>query len=168
VDGILSLESWLGSRLPIYIGVGRGGTLWIKGDFAVGPGCRIFVDDGASLEIGGRLKESGSGITERSTIMVRRRLSIGTDFICAWNAFITDSDWHHIADQSPTEETTIGNHVWITPNCSILKGSSIGDGSIIATGCVTHKSVFPQNALIGGHPARVLAENRTWKRDLAK
>lgn len=38
---------------------------------------------GAELGIGGRRRESASGITERSTIMVNRRVSIGVDFVCA-------------------------------------------------------------------------------------
>lgn len=118
------------------------------------------------LYIGGRRDESASGMTERSRIMVRKHVHIGVDLICAWGVFITDCDWHEIIGHTNTQETVIGDHVWIAPNCSILKGSHIGNDCIIATGSVTHRTSFPDGTLIGGVPARVLATGRQWTRDM--
>lgn len=166
LGGRLTLEPWEGNRERIYISLGEGSSLEIAGDFNLGPGCRVIVAPGAHLRIGGRKKESGSGMTERSMIMVRKRVDIGCDLICAWGVFITDCDWHESSGASSTEETVIGEHVWITPNCSILKGSNIGGGCIVATGSVTHRATYPGGCLVGGVPARVLAKGREWCREL--
>lgn len=166
LNGKLTFDAWVGSREQVFIQLGESSKLTINGDFTLGNGCRIIIMPGGQLQIGGRLKESASGITEKSMIMVRRRIIIGTDLICAWGVFITDCDWHEMTGICNTEDTVIGNHVWITPNCSILKGSRIGNDCIVATGTVTHKATFADSCLIGGVPARVLAQNREWTRDL--
>jgi acetyltransferase-like isoleucine patch superfamily enzyme len=166
LQGRLTFEPWEGNRERTSISLGEGSRLDIDGDFNLGPGCRLVVTPGAHLWIGGRKRESASGMTERSIIMVRKRVAIGCDLLCAWGVFITDCDWHETSGSSNTEDTVVGEHVWITPNCSILKGSKIGDGCILATGSVTHRAFYPERSLLGGVPARVLAQGREWSRDL--
>ena len=50
---------------------------------------------------------------------------------------------------------TVGKNVWIAANCTILKGVTIGDGSVVAAGSVLTRSV-PPYTLVGGNPARVI------------
>ncbi|SHE63225.1 Acetyltransferase (isoleucine patch superfamily) [Atopostipes suicloacalis DSM 15692] len=45
--------------------------------------------------------------------------------------------------------------VWIGSNAMILKGVTIGEGSVIAAGSVVTKDV-PANVIVGGNPARLL------------
>jgi acetyltransferase-like isoleucine patch superfamily enzyme len=167
LKGRLRFESFQGLREVIYLSLGAGSTLTIDGDFSLGPGCKIWVEPGGELYIGGRRNENVSGITERSRIMVRRRVLIGKDLVCSWGVFITDCDWHDIVGHENTEETLIGDHVWIGPNCSVLKGSVIKNDCIIATGSVTHRTSFPDGSLVGGVPARVLATEREWVGDMS-
>lgn len=164
--GKLSFDTWNRNREPVFIKLGEGSSLTINGDFMIGGGTRIILSRGASLFIGGQRNESGSGITERSLVMVKRRIHIGSDLACAWGVFITDCDWHTSGSVSNVEDTIIGDHVWIAPNCSILKGSKIGSGSMVATGTITHRNTFPEDCLIAGAPARVAALNRKWCRDM--
>lgn len=163
LEGRLYFESsWLGNSAPVFISVGKNASLLIKGDFVLGPGCRIMVAENATLEIGGKLHESASGITENSKIMVTNRVDIGSDFLGAWNIYITDSDWHRIDNRNDSMPTSIGNHVWITPNCSILKGSTIGDNSIVANNSVVTGGMYPAGALVAGCPARVIKPAKRW------
>ena len=46
-------------------------------------------------------------------------------------------------------------------NSTILKGVTIGQGSIIAAGSVVIRDV-PPKSLAGGVPARILRENVEW------
>lgn len=45
---------------------------------------------------------------------------------------------------------------------TILKGSTVSDNSIIATGAIVTEKIFPKNCIIGGIPAKVLKEGVTW------
>ena len=50
---------------------------------------------------------------------------------------------------------TIGNHVWIGSNATILPGETLGDWSVVAAGAVVTKDV-PPYTVVGGVPAKVL------------
>jgi len=47
--------------------------------------------------------------------------------------------------------------VWIGANAVVLKGVTIGEGSVVAAGSVVKKDV-PKNVVVGGNPARVIKE----------
>lgn len=49
----------------------------------------------------------------------------------------------------------IGNNCWIGSKATILDGTIIGDGCIVAAGAVV-TGVFPDNVIIGGVPAKVI------------
>ncbi len=49
----------------------------------------------------------------------------------------------------------IGSHVLIGTRCIILKGVTIGQGSIIAAGSIVTKDV-PANVIAGGNPCKVI------------
>jgi acetyltransferase-like isoleucine patch superfamily enzyme len=57
--------------------------------------------------------------------------------------------------KNPASDIIIGNHVWIVTNCSINKGVSIGDNSIIAGHSVLTKSV-PGEVIAAGVPAKIV------------
>ncbi len=50
---------------------------------------------------------------------------------------------------------TIGNHVWIGSNATILPGVTMGEWSVVAAGAVVIKDV-PPYTMVGGVPAKVL------------
>lgn len=50
---------------------------------------------------------------------------------------------------------TIGNHVWIGSNVTVLAGVTIGDWAVVAAGAVVSKDV-PPLAVVGGVPARTI------------
>ncbi len=132
----------------------------------LGNGTRIFIDRGASLYIGGKKNESASGITEKSLIMVRKKIHIGFDCIIAWNVFITDCDWHMIVGKSVQEDVIIGDHVWIAGNTSILKGSKIEENCIVGAHSLITKKLIPAGNLVAGNPAKVIENNVQWHRSM--
>jgi len=165
-NGILSIVAWQGGNEPIAITLGERSELIIDGDFVIGNGTRISVDRGASLYIGGKKNESASGITERSLIMVRKKVHIGADCIIGWNVFISDCDWHSIHGKDIQDDVIIGEHVWIACNVSILKGSKIGNNCIVGAHSMISKKTIPDDTLIAGSPIKILANNIRWNKDI--
>lgn len=154
----------VGRKWPAYctyktlLAVWDGGSLSVAAQFILYTGCRVIVDAGAKLEL-------GSGyINSHSVIACFKHIKIGRDVAIAENVTIRDSDNHSIVNSSHEESKpiVIGDHVWIGMNSTILKGVTIGRGSVIAAGAVVNKSI-PENALAGGVPARVIREGVEWR-----
>lgn len=99
---------------------------------------------------GCRKNESTSGITCDSKILVRKKITIGADFICAWNVFVTYCAWHNYNKKTSNENVSIGNHGWIAHGLSILKGALIPDGCVVACHTIVSKNYTLRNSLIAG------------------
>lgn len=89
-------------------------------------------------------------------------LSIGND--CIIGQYFSCHPENHVHDDLETairlqgvvrKGISIGNNCWIGSKVTILDGVSIGNGCVIAAGAVVTKS-FPDNAVIGGVPAKLL------------
>lgn len=140
---------------------------------------RIQLDGKSCLEIVGRVELyydadilccPGSYLAWRSgwanrglRIRCARRITIGDDVAFGPDLTILDSDFHQISGQpSMTQPVHIGNHVWISSRCMVLKGVTIGDGAVVGAGSVVTRHV-PAGCLVAGNPARVIREGVTWR-----
>jgi len=73
-----------------------------------------------------------------------------------------DTDYHSINHQELSRPVIIGDHVWIGCKSTILKGVTIGDGSVIAANSVVTKDV-PPKALVGGIPSKIIKKDIEWE-----
>ncbi len=162
--GTLKVEPWGGSTVASSISCGDNCLLTIGGDFEIGPDVHIQLERGAKLSLGGRRHSSASGITCSSRIMVEKSVEIGIDCIIAWDVFISDSDWHNIAEQNRVVPVSIGDHCWISHGVSILKGSVIPSGCIVGAKSLVSSVFEAERALIAGLPARVIKNGVEWSR----
>ena len=120
--------------------------------------CSLTTFAGAEIRIGNRVGLNGTAITSK------KRIHIGDGTMIAPNVIIVDSDFHvqWPPDARWTDSTTnddrevmIGKNVWIGINAVILKGSTIGDNSIIGA-CSLVGGHIPANVIAAGNPAKVL------------
>ena len=134
---------------------GRGGELML-----IGYGSYIQIGKNAILEIG------NSFINREVKIMCNNHIKIGSDCIIAMGTVIRDNDGgnHRIESLNyvNSKPVVIGNHVWLCENVMVLKGVTIGEGSIIAAGSLVTKDV-PPHCLAMGVPAKVVRKNIEWK-----
>lgn len=97
------------------------------------------------------------------------RLTIGDECMLSYGIRVRTSDSHAIIDLKKrqqinhSQDVVIGPRVWIASNVMVLKGTTIGEGSIIAAASVVTKSV-PAVSLAAGIPARVIRKNVSWSR----
>ena len=82
----------------------------------------------------------------------------------AHNVTIMDSDFHHIESENHvmTKPVTIRDNVWIGNGATILKGVTIGEGSVIAAKSVVTRDV-PPHTIVAGNPAKVIKEDISWR-----
>jgi acetyltransferase-like isoleucine patch superfamily enzyme len=91
-------------------------------------------------------------------IDARELVQIGENVRIAPYTIILDSDFHDTKDHfsdGASSPVIIEHDVWIATRATILKGVTIGHGSVIAAGSVVTKSIPPKSAA-GGVPARVI------------
>ena len=155
---------------PVSITLWENATLLIEGDLSLGNGVHLLVGRNGYLKIGGKEIEKEASIGNGSRIWVFEKVEIGKDFLCAFNVFITDCDWHYIQYSDISKnfhiDTIIGNHVWVGHDSSLLKGTVIGNGSVVGCRSVLSQEIYPERSLIAGIPARVIKNNCKWKFDL--
>ncbi len=94
-------------------------------------------------------------ISEGPGILVGKNVLVGT------HVEVYDSDFHavNVRDRLNSDakraSVTIGNGVWIGNNVTILKGTEIGENSVVAAGAVV-SGKFPPNVVLGGVPAKII------------
>jgi acetyltransferase-like isoleucine patch superfamily enzyme len=91
-------------------------------------------------------------------IDARELVQIGENVRIAPYTIILDSDFHDTKDHfsdGASSPVIIEHDVWIATRATILKGVTIGHGSVIAAGSVVTKSI-PPKSVAGGVPARVI------------
>jgi len=165
LKGNLIVTPFLGGNHCSCITIGCNAELVVENDFVVGDDVRICLSKDSCLQLVGKVMSSGSGITCQCKILVSKFILIGADTIISWGAYITDSDNHPINGTLSISPVVIGEHVWLSSGCQILKGCKIGKNSIIAAQSVILQGDYPDSSFIAGIPAKVRSIAPLWSRD---
>lgn len=111
------------------------------------PGAELVIGDGCGL--------SGTVIAAAESVV------LGDNVLCGANVTIMDTDVHE--PESPTfgrarhAPVVIEDGAWLGLNVVVLKGVTIGRGSVVAAGSVVVGSV-PERVIVAGQPAVVVRE----------
>ena len=116
----------------------------------------IWVNAGGTLEIQDRV-----GISN-TTLVCFRSLVIGHDTLIGGGCRIYDTDFHPVdpvarlrADAPPSAAVSIGQRVFVGGHSIILKGSVIGDESVVGAGSVIAGTIPPREIWAGNPPRRI-------------
>lgn len=155
----------------------EGVTFFIRGNnhtISIGAGTKffdkneiVFEDNDGILEIGVNNKFYGVhlAVTEPNS-----KIQIGNDCSFAYDIDLRTGDSHSIISLEESKRTnfaeniSIGNNVWIAAHCTILKGVTLLEHTIVATRSLVTKSFNETNILIAGIPAKIKKKNITWSR----
>lgn len=135
------------------------GSLIFNGKFSIGRGCRIAVSGTAEFGPGGY-------INPNTKVVIAHKLTVGAGCAISWGCQFVDDDFHVLVTDPPTpqrpHEITLGDHVWIGSNVSILKGARIANGCVVAAGSVVAGVFDEPGCLLAGVPAKVIRRRITW------
>jgi len=133
----------------------RGGNIWFE-DY----GCSLIIRERSTFE------DVHLALTEPCS-----QITIGRDCMFAYDIDVRTGDSHSIISQKSGErinyakDISIGDHVWIAAHTIVLKGISIAENSVVATGSVVTRRFDKKGIIIGGNPAKQLKEGITWSRE---
>ncbi len=124
------------------------GYLQIGEGFKMRDGAKIRVRNGGKCIIG-----KNTSVNSYNMIVCHNSIEIGDDVQLSPNVQIYDHD-HDFrveggakAGKYKSSPIKIGNNVWIGANTIILRGTEIGDNSVIGAGSVV-KGVIPPNSIL--------------------
>jgi len=147
----------------------------IVGNNSLISGSYFFELEGAQVQIG---NDTSVGT---SSFVCSKKITIGSHVMISWGCTIMDTDAHSLVFEERkndvrdwkrsfdegvlgkykdwsnviSKEIIIKDKAWIGFNVIILKGVTIGEGAIVASGSVVTKDV-PDFTLVGGNPARII------------
>ncbi|MEE9361054.1 MAG: acyltransferase [Cellulophaga sp.] len=133
----------------------RGGSIWIED-----CNCLIEIKSHTTFE------NVHLAATEPNS-----KIIIGKNCMFAYDIDLRTGDSHSIIDTitnkriNYAKDIQIADHVWLAAHCTILKGVSIAENSIVATGSIVTSSFKKEGVIIGGNPAKEIKENINWNRE---
>ena len=140
----------------VQLEIGRQATLRIGRWAWIGNGSKIRVHEG-EVVIGAK-----TVMGQECTISAYQHVSIGRECILADRVMLIDFDHGVVEVDRPIRlqgiykrDVVVGHNVWMGYGACVLRGVVVGDNSILGTNAVVTKDV-PENAVVGGSPARVI------------
>lgn len=113
----------------------------------------FYTDFGKNITIGRDVFiNSGCHFQDQGGIIIGDGALIGHNVVLATINHDLDPNHNRENHYAPI---TVGNHVWIGSNATVLAGVTIGDWAVVGAGAVVTKDV-PPRTVVGGVPARVI------------
>lgn len=142
--------------------VGKGCRLRLDREARLVLGAGSGVDDGTTLAVydRGRLELGpGAFVGHHATLAARELVKIGEGAFLAELVSVRDHD--HAVGYPPSSGKVkispvyVGAHAWLGSKVTVLRGASIGDGSVVGAHAVV-RGTLPPGVVAVGIPARVL------------
>lgn len=141
------------------------GTLVIKGkNISIGRGSLLRVEKTGCIEL-----NEGVVLGAQNLVLSEKHISIESQTLSSWKCQFMDTDTHSIMDLETgrvlprARSIKIGKRCWIASHVIINKGTILPNNTIVASYSLCNKDytkIISENSVIGGIPAKKLAENK--------
>ena len=123
----------------------------------VGDSCSITIAEATIVGHESYLSAKGNDIC----------LTIGKDCMFSRNVKVMTSDGHPLLQDgkviNEAKSITIGDHVWLADNATVLKGVEIGRDSVVGINATLTHTIQAQSVAVG-NPAKVVKTGVTWEK----
>ena len=155
---VLGFKKYKGSRLETSLWMGENAQLDINRT-QIYHGCDIQVFKNAKLSLGALAMNRGA------QIICQEEITIGEGCLISRDVVIRDNDGGHSIKTEGYKKTApvhIEDNVWIGQGSMILKGVTIGEGSVIGAGAVVMTNVKP-HSLVMPDASRTFMKDINWE-----
>jgi acetyltransferase-like isoleucine patch superfamily enzyme len=144
---------------------GTGPVAWVRGwpmpDLRAGrgtielghvglyPGVRLHCRETGRIQIG-----DGTFINRQSRVLAAREVRLGARCMVSWNCAITD--WAGFQAPQAFAPVVLEDEVWLGCRVTILGGTRLGRGCVVAAGSVV-QGEYPAGVMLAGAPAEVVS-----------
>lgn len=145
IKGIFNLNSYA----PFYLSSKSNGKIKFAKNITSRGFLSVRVARGAQIEIGANcFFNYNVSITALSGIKIGDNCKFGNNVVFVDHDHSTFKNIESASsDGFVCQDIVIGNNVWIGANCAVLRGTHIGDNSVVAAGSVI-KGSFGPNSII--------------------
>ncbi len=160
------LKMFLHSGRIVFIGDGNRIEIGVS-QHLIRDGLEIEMQEGGRLTIG-----DDCWLQENVCIFVhgwnQASITMGQEVLIGRNSIIRNHDKHTIVNlenrtaTNPPESVVLGSHLWLTQHITILKGTHLADGCMVANLAVLSRRFDEENCLIAGIPAKVVKHQVAW------
>ena len=130
----------------------------------IGNGSKIRVHEG-EVRIGAK-----TVLGQECTISAFQHVEIGRECILADRVMLIDFDHGIVEVERPIRhqgiykrDVRVGHNCWVGYGVAVLRGTTVGDNSVLGTYSVVTKDI-PENSVAAGAPARVLRKREKPRR----
>jgi acetyltransferase-like isoleucine patch superfamily enzyme len=159
-------QAWRGFHRGIEVGKGvrigrdcrlfldRHAHLILQDGCTIDDGCTIAVYGDGTIELG-----PGSFIGHHCTLAAHDEIRVGAGAFLGELVSVRDHD--HAVGSPPSsgqvivERVAIGKAAWIGAKATVIRGSHVGDGTVVGANAVV-SGELPSQAVCAGVPARVI------------
>lgn len=102
----------------------------------------------------------------------QKHFFVGNDGLFSFDCWVRTADPHLVYSSetgkrlNASKSVFLGDHVWIGQHAFLLKGTTIGSGSIVGALALVAGKTIGSNTSYGGNPAKKLADNVFFTRDV--
>lgn len=144
------------------IHISNGGKIVLKGTVGLSQGV-VLIAKNACLTLGDNFRCNYSSTIDCTD----SDITFGNDVVLGWNVTVKNYDGHTVIENGNKKHKSapivVGNHVWLCAYSTVLKGTDIGDDTVVAYGSLITKAAGEKNVLYAGIPAKLIRQNINWE-----